>query len=659
MSKVILYDPDQDLTDLAIDAVEIVRTENSRQLKQLIAANGVECVLTPAMGESASWRAPERMEGQVHVDIPTFYITNTDTARQFADQGILLEDIETLPERIAQARQSPLKLIRDYGFAFEADSQGLTEVLMGQFAEPLLCFRELVQNSVDAGASAINIETGYDIERELLRVNVLDDGAGMSKENVGVYLTLFDSTKDTEIDTIGCMGAGKVFAHALGLENQIVTTGDGESGHQLTFNSDLSGEIAEIEPYQGTDVELLLPLKRYKARAFNKKLFEVVQQWCKYVKTPIYVNGESINRPFDISGDHKLRISEPGLEAVVALTGIGRSELVRGGIMLDPSAELYDYDEKGHVLGLFSSLIDAKEFDFPISRNGVVQNSNYERVCRVVKKATVKHFTEVFRQHAESKSQARLSKDARSFYFHVQANYGYNAITEEQSEMVDNLPIYELADRTWTSRQALRECSQDGKQIYFTNKGLSPTELSTFKKRGLPVLRSPHSLVENHLFEGMKSLDIGYFTGESISRFGGIDFNNISGLLREGFVSKMYGSSSGGGGWATSDTSTGFDNPFRFDRLRLCGADFTTLEGEPDQTRLLQSNYQHRMTYVTFNVNHPFIQRMEKLADCNANLASYFVACELIKSKQVFNNVSDKIRESEMLRVGMKVMRNA
>ena len=65
------------------------------------------------------------------------------------------------------------------------------------------------------------------------------------------------------------------------------------------------------------------------------------------------------------------------------------------------------------------------------------------------------------------------------------------------------------------------------------------------------------------------------------------------------------------------------------------------------------------MTYVTFNVNHPFIQRMEKLADCNANLASYFVACELIKSKQVFNNVSDKIRESEMLRVGMKVMRNA
>ena len=574
-------------------------------------------------------------------------------------------DLAKLVQRMGRAttRLEPV-LERDYGFAFEADAKGLTQVLMDQFSEPLLCFRELVQNSVDANSGRIDINTGYDANKKLLSVSVADDGTGMTLDHIKTYLTLFDSTKDTDIKKIGQMGAGKVFAHALGPDVTVVRTGDGNEGHKVVFNSDLSGRVMETEPYKGTDVQLLIPMNRGKAIAFNKKLGEVVRSWCKYVKTPLYINGEQINEPFDLEGKYVSRVSREGLEAVIRLSE-GRSsyDFFKGGILLEEGVWHHsDRWEKGNIMRLFEGLVDAEGLDFPISRNGVVRNDTFEQIFKDLKKSVVTEFTPRFLEDYTPNS--RESHTMRDFFYHVLANGGYGKLEDEILKRIRQLPLLENADGTYLSVDQLRDKIEEHGCLYYTSNGLSSTELSAFLQQGIPVIRNPDSLVENELFRGVRlqCLDSRYYRGEGKREIGAFDFYAISSLLQKGFKQKVSAGSIGGGGFAgipVNEDGT-FDNPFDFSKLEVYGALFKNLHGYPEQTVLLDSYNEgfgyNRRHVVIFNVNHPFMQQMEQLSGYDTRLLQYYIACELIKSEKVFSNVSHKLREHEMSRIGLKVV---
>src|SRR6185503_21269278 len=89
-----------------------------------------------------------------------------------------------------------------------APTTGLVADMVRQFADPYAFLRELVQNGIDAGASAIDVR----IEREssdLTSTTVADDGCGMTLEVLeGPLLTLFSSTKEGDLSKIGKYGVG-------------------------------------------------------------------------------------------------------------------------------------------------------------------------------------------------------------------------------------------------------------------------------------------------------------------------------------------------------------------------------------------------------------------------------------------------------------------
>src|SRR4029079_18431204 len=90
--------------------------------------------------------------------------------------------------------------------------------MVRQFADALAFYRELVQNSIDAGATAIDVRVVMETDGDAgptLRVVVSDDGCGMDRAAIeSCLLVLFRSSKDGDATKIGKFGVGffSVFA---------------------------------------------------------------------------------------------------------------------------------------------------------------------------------------------------------------------------------------------------------------------------------------------------------------------------------------------------------------------------------------------------------------------------------------------------------------
>ncbi|MBL8973739.1 MAG: ATP-binding protein, partial [Myxococcales bacterium] len=86
--------------------------------------------------------------------------------------------------------------------------------LVHQFADPMACFRELIQNAVDAGSTEIDVRFEH-VDGRLV-VHVDDYGEGMDRHIIDTKLTrLFSSSKEGDRTKIGRFGIGFVSVFAL------------------------------------------------------------------------------------------------------------------------------------------------------------------------------------------------------------------------------------------------------------------------------------------------------------------------------------------------------------------------------------------------------------------------------------------------------------
>ncbi len=675
MKKTIIYDPKNGTGKALAQSLMFLErsflvTESVEEVMQTTDKETIDSILM-VVGDKDDIHTGNQLSKRCF-DTPVLFATNPEMGEDLTSRlnGEHYSTLRVPLIALGLAKQITLKKIleKDYGFAFKANPEGLTRVLMDQFSEPLLCFRELVQNSADAEASRILINTSYDTEKELLSVSVNDDGCGMNLDQIMIYLTLFDSTKDENIKKIGQMGAGKVFAHALGPELTVVETGDGQEGHKVIFNPDLSGRIVTSEPYQGTDVKLLLPMKRNKARTFNKELDQIVRKWCQYIETPLMVNGEKVNLPFELPGKYVINLREEGLNAVISPSREFHGfSLYKGGILLEDRAYIESNRyEKGNIMSSFGGLVDANVFDFPISRNGVVHNDDYKSLFKRLKNVIVKEYTPLFLRDYQKERTSRVHKNMMRGHFElVLANHGYSCLEEKTLDEIKKLPLLENVNGKMLSINEVREGVEKSGCLYYTNNGLSSQELAGFLDKGIPVLKSPGHIILHNVLGGYKNqcLDSKYYHGATSRAVGVFNFDSISSLLRKGFVQKVssniWSGSGSSGGVATNSDGT-FDNPFDFNMLQIYGAGFKDLDGNPNENILLDSYSEgfgySRSRKVIFNVHHPFMKKMETLYERNETYAQYLLACELIQSEKVFGGVSHKLREHEMSRIGLKVL---
>ncbi|MEO7331294.1 MAG: ATP-binding protein, partial [Minicystis sp.] len=217
-----------------------------------------------------------------------------------------------------------------------APDTGLVADMVRQFADPYAFLRELIQNGIDAGASKLDVRVELQ-PGNVVSTQVGDDGAGMNQEILeGPLLTLFSSSKEGGLETIGRYGVGFISVFALGPEEVQVETWRGGACWLLRLFRDHRYEIEEAPPRagSGTTVTLLHSLDREGFLAHVARCEASLLRWCRYAERPIHLFAadlEAGTRAEPARIDRPISLFGPiSLTRIVERKGRGRETFVVG-----------------------------------------------------------------------------------------------------------------------------------------------------------------------------------------------------------------------------------------------------------------------------------------------------------------------------------------
>lgn len=165
-------------------------------------------------------------------------------------------------------------------------SGGIVDELVHQFSDPFAFYRELIQNSIDAGSNRIEVSLRWrpGTPKGVALISVADWGEGMNRDVIENYLvTKFRSTKENDLTKIGKFGIGfvSIFSCAPDLVT-VDTSRDGESWRVL-FKADTTWELLRLdEPLEGTRITLHKELSASEYDEFVLKSRESLSRWCKH-----------------------------------------------------------------------------------------------------------------------------------------------------------------------------------------------------------------------------------------------------------------------------------------------------------------------------------------------------------------------------------------
>ena len=203
------------------------------------------------------------------------------------------------------ARTSSVDIPRD---------RGIVGDIIAKFADPLAFYRELIQNSIDAGSPSVDIKLAYDASASVLRVVVRDRGEGMTRDILeNQLLVLFRSTKEQDASKIGKFGIG--FSSVLSPNPEVVVVQTSRDGRRLTLHlqRDLTYQLFDSGPatQTGTSVELDLAMPSDQVAKFAQDSIEALTRWCRHASVPVSFVAEvpdgdkleaRIDRPLGIDG---------------------------------------------------------------------------------------------------------------------------------------------------------------------------------------------------------------------------------------------------------------------------------------------------------------------------------------------------------------------
>ncbi|HUS33147.1 MAG TPA: ATP-binding protein [Kofleriaceae bacterium] len=264
--------------------------------------------------------------------------------------------------------------------------EGIVGDVIAQFADIHAFYRELVQNSIDAGSPSIEVELDYDRDAQRMNVSVKDRGEGMTRDIVeNQLLVLFRSTKEKDKSKIGKFGIG--FASVLAPNPEVVKVHTVRDKRRLTLHlyRDLSYELFDAGPatQNGTTVTLELAMKPDAVKEFVHASRSALRRWCRHATVPIEFwetradgrGGERIDGPLEIGRT---------LAEVRETTDAGQLTVVVGiGGM--PTVGFYNHGltlyETSHdmLLGNIAAKIQDARLGHTISRDDVRRDEHFDR----------------------------------------------------------------------------------------------------------------------------------------------------------------------------------------------------------------------------------------------------------------------------------------
>lgn len=188
---------------------------------------------------------------------------------------------------------------------FKLHASYLIETIKRQSSGFPKALAELIMNSIDAGSTRVDIKL-EELEDQNYKFSVSDNGKGFTKSDIMSYFRYFGTPHEQNDAYFGCfrLGRGQIFAIAntVWRSNSYVFSVDIEKPLAEKNANDLFFELNRSESKtKGCVIEGLTYTNRthvYEEHSL-KDVIQEVTKICRYVPTPVYVNGKRINADLD------------------------------------------------------------------------------------------------------------------------------------------------------------------------------------------------------------------------------------------------------------------------------------------------------------------------------------------------------------------------
>ncbi len=386
------------------------------------------------------------------------------------------------------------------------------ENLVTQFSGALDFYRELIQNSIDAGSAAIEVWLEYQAGEEdgTIAIHVDDFGEGMNEAIIDNQLTrLFSSSKDGDLTKIGKFGIGFVSIFAPDPRAVLLHTGRGGEAWEVCFDADRSFIKTRLDtPVEGTQITLYLAGDRARYRELVAGSRETLTRWCAHSDVDISFEDrsfgagpESINRPFEVVGACLTRSAAEGTEVVLAFHGEPEYGFYNKGLALavsrDGQALLGEHAPRLRHIGF---KVKSRYLEHTLSRDTVVREGNFFKAMQLVLAA------------ADGPLQAALvaelgSMTARSTWSIAElSRYGelIGFLAREPAAALARhaqLPLLRAVDGAAVSLAQVWEAASEDRRV-FVSDTVGPLEQQLIAA-GTPVLLAVRSTSARHGVDGL------------------------------------------------------------------------------------------------------------------------------------------------------------
>jgi hypothetical protein len=282
-------------------------------------------------------------------------------------------------------------------------SEEAVENLVTQFSSALDFYRELVQNSIDAGSSSVVVWTEFEPGEGIdgvISLHVDDFGEGMNEEIIDDQLTqLFSSSKENDLTKIGKFGIGFVSVFALRPKGVLVHTGRDGEYWEVFFHEDRSFTKARLEtPIEGTQITLFLTGDRTRYCELVEGSLAALRKWCSHSDTEISFEDRSpdgdsrgeipINEPFAVVGECGVTVEHPDTELALAFNETPMYGFYNKGLALAVTHAGEDVLEgRAHRYRHIAFKIKSRYIEHTLSRETVMRDENYDKAMTLLDEA--------------------------------------------------------------------------------------------------------------------------------------------------------------------------------------------------------------------------------------------------------------------------------